>query len=227
MHAAQAIAVGAKLSHPFSQAWALSWTAALHQLSREVEKTRERADADLAMADEQVIPFFGAHAMVLRGWAMVERGQQGDGLAEIRRGLVAYRATGAEIERPHWLALMAEACMRSGRMEEGFRIVGEALEHSTQTGIEYYDSELHRLEGELRLRLDPVDAQQAEANFRRALEIAQRQQAKSWELRAATSLARLWGEQGRRAEGRELLAPVYAWFTEGLDTADLKEAKAL
>jgi predicted ATPase len=91
----------------------------------------------------------------------------------------------------------------------------------------YYEAELHRLEGELRLRCDAADEQRAEASFRRALEIARAQKAKSWELRAATSLARLWGERGRRTEARDLLAPVYAWFTEGFDTADLKDAKAL
>ena len=103
----------------------------------------------------------------------------------------------------------------------------EALEYAAQTGIVYYEAELHRLDGELRLRLDTADEQRAEASFRRALEIARQQQAKSWELRGATSLARLWGEQGRRAEARDLLAPVYGWFTEGFDTADLREAAAL
>jgi predicted ATPase len=107
------------------------------------------------------------------------------------------------------------------------RLIAEALDHVVQTGIVYYEAELHRLEGELRLCLDQVDEQRAEASFRRAHETAKRQQAKSWELRAATSLARLWGERGRRAEARDLLAPVYGWFTEGFDTADLKNAKTL
>jgi len=105
--------------------------------------------------------------------------------------------------------------------------IAEALDHVAQTGLVYYEAELHRLDGELRLRLDTPDEQRAEASFRRALEIARQQHAKSWELRAATSLARLWAEQGRRPEARDLLAPVYGWFTEGFDTADLKEGKAL
>ena len=105
--------------------------------------------------------------------------------------------------------------------------IAQALEYAAQTGIVYYKAELHRLEGELRRRLDVGDEQRAEASFRRALEIARQQQAKSWELRAATSLARLWGHQGRREAARELLAPLYGWFTEGFDTVDLKNAAAL
>jgi predicted ATPase len=107
------------------------------------------------------------------------------------------------------------------------RLIAEALDHVAQTGIVYYEAELHRLDAELRLRLDTPDEQRAEVSFRRALETAGRQQAKSWELRAATSMARLWRDQGKRDEARDLLAPVYGWFTEGFDTLDLKEAKTL
>jgi predicted ATPase len=107
------------------------------------------------------------------------------------------------------------------------RLIAEALDRVAQTGVVYYEPELHRLEGELRLCLDQADRQRAETSFRQALETARQQQAKSWELRAATSLARLWSEQSRRSEARDLLAPIYGWFTEGFDTADLKDAKAL
>jgi predicted ATPase len=137
---------------------------------------------------------------------------------------VADRATGAQLECSHWLALLAEAYRDTGQPEEGLRVIAEALDHVAQTGIVYYEPELHRLEGELRLRRDRADAQKAEACFHLAVEIARNQRAKSWELRAATSLARLWGEQGRRAEARDLLALIYAWFTEGFDTTDLKDA---
>jgi len=185
------------------------------------------AEKDLAVTTEEMLPFFCAHAMVLRGWALVEQGQCEEGIAQLREGLVAYRATGAELECSHWLALLAEAYRDTGQPKEGLRVIAEALDHVAQTGIVYYEAELHRLEAELRLRLDTPDEQRAEISLRRALETARQQQAKSWELRAATSLARLWGEHGRRAEARNLLAPVYGWFTEGFDTADLKEAKAL
>jgi predicted ATPase len=181
----------------------------------------------LAITTEEMLPFFRSHAMVLRGWALVRQGQGEEGIAQLREGLVAYRATGAELECSHWLALLAEAYRNTGQPGEGLRVLAEALDHVAQTGIVYYEAELRRLQAELRLRLDTPDEQRAERSFRKALEIARQQQAKSWELRAATSLARLWGELGRRAQARDLLAPVYGSFTEGFDTADLKDAKAL
>jgi predicted ATPase len=225
-HSERSIAVAEASSQPFGRSHALSWAAALHQLRGEVGETRERADQDLALATEQVIPFFAAHTMVLRGWALVEQGRQEEGIAQLREGLIAYRATGAELERPHWLGLMAEACRGTGQIEEGLRVVSEGLAEIEQNGIRYYEAELNRLEGELRLGLDAADDQRAEACFRRAIDIARVQQAKSLELRAATSLARLWRDQGKRTEARGLLAPVYGWFTEGLDTNVLKDAKA-
>jgi class 3 adenylate cyclase/predicted ATPase/DNA polymerase III delta prime subunit len=223
----RALAIAENSAHPFSAAHALSWAAALHQLRGEVGQSQKLAEADLALSTEQVIPFFAAHAMVFRGWTLVKQGQSENGIAQLREGLVAYRATGAELESSHWLGLLAEACRDTGQTEEGLRVVAEALDHVARTGIVYYEAELHRLNGELRLRLDAADTKSAETSFRRAIDIAQRQQAKSWELRAATNLARLLSEQGRNAEARELLAPIYGWFTEGFDTADLKEAKAL
>lgn len=149
---------------------------------------------------------------------------------EHRSAARAARCLSRDRSRPrilHWIALLAEAYRDTGEPERGLRVITEALDHAAQTGIVYYEAELHRLEAELGLRLDTPDEQRAETSFRRALEIARRQQAKSWELRAATSLARLWGERGRRTEARDLLAPVYDWFTEGFDTADLKQAQAL
>ena len=226
-HSGQAIAIGEDISHPFSQAVARGWTAALHQLRGETRRTQELAEILLAFATEQVFPFFAAHALVFRGWALVQQGQGEEGIAQLREGLVAYRATGAELESSHWLGLLAEACRDTGQTEEGLRAIAEAFEHVTRTGIVYYEPELRRLEGELRLRQDPADVEKAEACFRRAVEIARRQHAKSWELRAATNLARLWRDQGKRAEAHSLVAPVYGWFTEGFDTLDLKEAKAL
>jgi class 3 adenylate cyclase/predicted ATPase len=226
-HSGQAIAIAEDIPHPFSQCVALGWTAALHQLRGETQRTQELAEASLALAIEQGFPFLAALAMAFRGWALVEQGQSEEGIAQLRQGLVAYRSTGAEIESSHWLGLLAEACRDTGQTEEGLRAIAEALDHVAQTGIVYYETELRRLEGDLRLRQDPADAQKAEACFRCAVEIARRQQAKSWELRAATSLARLMRDQGKRQEAHDLLAPVYGWFTEGFDTLDLKEAKTL
>jgi predicted ATPase len=223
----RSIAIANDSGHPFSIANALSWAAALRQLCGEVGRTRELSETDLAFSTERVIPFFAAHAMVLLGWALVMQGRGEEGIAQLGAGLAAYRATGSELERPHWLGLMVEACGNTGRIEEGLHAVAEALELTERTGIVYYEAELYRLEGQLRLRPELADAPAAEMCFRRAIDIARKQQAKSWELRAATSLAGLWRDQGRRAEARDLLAPIYGWFTEGFDTVDLRAAKAL
>jgi predicted ATPase len=226
-HSGQAIAIAEDISPPFGQAIALIWTVALHQLRGETRQTQELAEASLALAIEQGFPFLAAVAMVFRGWAMVEQGESEEGIAQLRQGLVAYRATGAEMESSQWLGLLAEACRDTGQIEEGLRVLAEAFDHVAQTGLVYYEPELRRLEGELRLHQDPADAQKAEACFQRAVEIARRTQAKSWELRAATSLARFWHDQGKHAEARDLLAPVFGWFTQGFDTADLKDAQGL
>jgi class 3 adenylate cyclase/predicted ATPase len=226
-HSGQAVAIAEGISHPFSRAVALSWAAALHQLRGETRQTQELAEISLALATEQGFPFLAAFAMVFRGWALVEQGQSEEGIAQLRDGLVAYRATGAELESSHWLGLLAEACRDTGQTEDGLRVIAEAFDHVAQTGIVYYEPELRRLEGELRLRQDPANAQKAETCFRCAVETAREQQAKSWELRASTSLARLWRDQGKRTDARDLLAPIHGWFTEGFDTLDLKEAKAL
>jgi predicted ATPase len=220
----QAVAMAEEIAHPFTLSVALSWAAALHQLRGEARLTLDVANADLALSTEQVFPFFAAHAMVLRGWALVKQGQCEEGIAQLRQGVDAYRATGADLESQHWLALLAEACGKAGHTEEALAVLREALSDVERTGIRYHEAELHRLAGELRHGRDDM---KSEACARRAIEIARGQGAKSWELRAATSLARLWGEQGRRAAARDLLAPIYGWFTEGFDTADLLEAKAL
>jgi predicted ATPase len=225
--AERAVAIAEAVSHPVSRAGALAWAAALHQLRGEVGRAREVAEIDLVLTTDEIIPFFRSQVVILRGWALVGQGQGEEGIPQLHQGLAAYRAIGAELECSHWLGLLAEAYRDTTRPAEGLRLIAEALDHVAQTGVVYYEAELHRLEGELRLRCDAADEQRAEASFRRALEIARAQNAKSWELRAATSLARLWGERGRRTEARDLLAPVYAWFTEGFDTADLKDAKAL
>ena len=129
--------------------------------------------------------------------------------------------------RPSFLPGWARRMGRVGQAEEGLRLLAEALAHVDHTGERYYEAEVYRLKGELLLRQAVPDAPQAEACFQQALAVARRQQAKSWELRAAMSLSRLWQQQGKRAEARELLAPIYSWFTEGFDTPDLQEAKAL
>jgi predicted ATPase len=148
-------------------------------------------------------------------------------MAQIRQGLAAFQATGAELGRPYFLALLAEAYGRGGQAEERLSIVDEALAAVQKTGERWWEAELYRLKGVLVLVRSGEDDAEAEAHFQHAIDIARRQQAKSLELRAAMSLSRLWQQQGKREETRQLLAEIYGWFTEGFNTADLQEARAL
>jgi predicted ATPase len=145
----------------------------------------------------------------------------------MRAGVQAYRASGAKVRGPRWFAFLAEACLLYGRREEGLSAVREALAEVEETEARYYEAELDRLQGELLLASKQPEEKRAEASFRKAVAVAREQGAQSWELRAATSLARLLARQGKREEARGLLAPVYGRFTEGFGTADLKEAKSL
>jgi predicted ATPase len=241
----RAVALARELSHPSSLALAQEFCAWLHQHRRDRALTRYWAEADVALCEEQGLSFFLARAKVLLGWALAEEGRIEDGLAQIHEGIAGYRATGAELEMPYWLSLLAHAQGRAGQLEEGLRTLAEAMRIVQQSGGRICEAELHRLKGELLLQQvapkdqqgafgppDPVviDARvviESEACFRDAIEIARRQQAKSLELRATTSLSRLLQRQGRRDEARQMLAKIYGWFTEGFDTADLKDAKAL
>jgi len=150
-----------------------------------------------------------------------------DGIIHIRQGLAAYQATGAAVGRPQQLALLAEAHGQVGQAEAGLAVLAEALTMVGHTGERSYEADLHRLTGRLLLARSGAHHTEAEACFRRALDMARRQQAKSLELRAAVGLSRLWQQQGKRTEAYDLLAPVYGWFTEGFDTADLQDARAL
>ena len=158
---------------------------------------------------------------------MAAEGRPEEGIAEIEQGLAAVRATGAKRSRSHYLALLAEVYGQTGQPEQGLNALAEALELVEKTGERWWESEVHRLKGELLLSHPAQDTAEAEECFNRAIAVAQRQSAKSLELRAAMSLARSWRDQSRAAEARELLAPIYGWFTEGFDTPDLKDAKAL
>jgi predicted ATPase len=145
----------------------------------------------------------------------------------MQQSLAVYGTTGTEVSRPYFLALLAEACGKADHVEEGLSLLAEALTLVDKSGYRYWEAELYRLKGELRLQLSSDNVHEAETCFHHALDIARNQQAKSLELRATTSLARLWQSQGKRQDAHDLLAPVYGWFTEGFDTADLIDAKAL
>jgi predicted ATPase len=242
----EALTLAHELSHPFSLAVALGATAVLHQLRREGQAAQERAEAAVALCTEQEIRYWGAIGAIQCGWARAEQGQIEEGITQIRQGLIAYQATGAELWLPYFLALLAETHGKVGQAEEGLTALAEALTVVDKTGERMYEAELYRLKGMLTLQsqaslgqvqdqsavinLRPLTSDphgEAEACFQKAIEIARRQQAKSLELRAAMSLSRLWQKQGKRDEARQMLAEIYGWFTEGFDTKDLQEAKAL
>ena len=163
----------------------------------------------------------------LQGWSLCLQGRGAEGIARMRMGFTRALATGGKITRPVFYALLADAYGRVGRLDKAWRMLDCALRAVAKSGQRHYEAEIYRLKGELHLREADPEVEQASVCFQRALEIARHQQAKSWELRAATSLTRLWRDQGRRAEARDLLAPIYDWFTEGFDTADLRDARAL
>jgi len=185
----------------------------------------ERADQVVAVATEQGFPFWGAAGLMYRGWLKAKNGEVTEGISLLHRGLMAYRATGAEIQMPTFIALLAKACDIAGEIDESLTLLDDALQIVERTGERWLAAELNRHKGQLLLLQGHFVA--AEELYHKALGIAREQEAKLWELRAAASLARLRRDQGRIAGARDLLAPVYGWFTEGFDTPDLKEAKAL
>jgi predicted ATPase len=188
-HAEEAIAEARAAAHPLSEAWALSFAAKLHQLRGEVTNCCKRAEAALAVATEQVLPFYAARAETLVGWALVKKGEADEGLARLRAGINGGHAVGTRVWRLPWLALLAEACLATARIEEGLSGLGEALAETEETAARFYEAETHRLQGELLLASKESDEKRSEGAFCKAIAIARGQGAKSFELRAAASLA--------------------------------------
>jgi predicted ATPase len=200
----------------------------LQQYCRDPSAVRESAEATSAIGTEHGLSLWQANGQIMRAWALSEQGDRAGGIDQLRRGLAAWAATGAETHRTYFLGLLAEALGRAARIEEGLDVLAEALGQLEGTGTVFHGAELHRLRGEFLLaETNEVSSREAEACFHRALALARRQRAKSLELRAAMSLTRLYQHQGRQAEARPMLAECYHWFTEGLDTPDLQDAKAL
>jgi len=223
----KALTLAQALSHPYSLGFALNWAARLYHYRREGQRAFEQADAGVALCTEQGFAYLAAMGTVSRGWALTWQGQGEEGLRQIEQGLAVFRATGAVLHQVYFLALLAEAYQSAGQCHAGLAVLAEALGVVERTEERWYEAELHRLKGELLLQHSIPDEPQAEACFQQALAVARYQQAKSLELRASMSLARLWQQQGKRAVAHALLAPLYGWFTEGFDTADLHKARAL
>jgi predicted ATPase len=223
----QALTLVRDLAHPFSAAYVQLWVAWLSHHRREPQRTQAVTDTLIACATEQGFPFWASQGAVMQGWLRVQQGQVTAGIAQIQQGLVDLQATGAVLQRPYCLSLLAEAYGKAGQSLEGLQVLAEALTLIGNNGDRWYESECYRLKGVLLSQQNSDNHLEAEACFHQALDIARSQQAKSFELRSATSLARLWYQQGKRQEAYDLLAPIYNWFTEGFDTADLQEARAL
>ena len=223
----EALALGRKLTHPLSNAQCDFFVGILRQYRREAGAVQEIAERVIAQSAEHGFIEFMADATPLRGWSIAQQGRRDEGLAQIREGLVTTRAIGAELWRPYFLCLQAETLLQTGRLDDGLATVAEALVTAEKHENHHNRAEIHRLKGELLLMLDDSNVQEVEICFRKAIEIARNQSAKSWELRATMSLARLLAKRGKRDEGRAMLAEIYNWFTEGFDTADLIEAKTL
>jgi class 3 adenylate cyclase/predicted ATPase len=220
-----AVAEARRLVHPPSLAVNLATGIRLLSLVGDDATLDTRAHELIAVATEQGFPHWRAQGTIYRGWVKVKNGDVAEGISLLRSGTAGYRATGTEAWMPHFIGLLAGACEIAGQIEEALTLLDDALQTVERTGERWLAAELNRHKGQLLLRQGHPEA--AEELYRNALSIAEDQGAKLWELRAAVSLARLRRDQGRRAEARNLLAPVYGWFTEGFDTPDLKDAKAL
>jgi class 3 adenylate cyclase len=232
----EALALGQALASPLAQADLLAWLALFHLFRREGALARARAETVHALASEHCFPGYVAAGIIARGAALVIQGQAQEGLAQIRKGLIPWQTIGFKLLQPCIRAMMAEAYGRLGQPAEGLRALAEAQALMATTDERFYAAEIARLQGELLLQAGAQasdtspgtpPATAAERCFHQALEIARLQQARWWELRTALSLARLWQQQGKQTEARQLLGDVYGWFTEGFDTADLQEARAL
>jgi predicted ATPase len=223
----EALALAEALAHPLSLALAYQWTAYLYHRYRDAPVVQELAEALLTLATAQGFRQYVGFGTVWRGWALAMQGQVEAGMGQMQEGLAVILATGFTLARPRCLRLLAEAALHTGEVDQGLHWLAEAQE--AVAGSRQGDglAEVHRLQGELLLRQARPAVSQAEGCFQQALTIARRQQAKSWELRTAMSLARLWQRQGKRDDARALLAPIYDWFSEGFNTADLQDAKAL
>jgi adenylate cyclase len=222
----EALTLAQELSHTYSLAFALNYEATLYIWRREVQCAKERAEAVIALSNEHGFIHALNSGMIKKGWIIAMQGAVAEGIRQLHEGL----ATGQDtLSRSRLLAMLAEAYRLGGQVDEGLHTLDEALVHLENSGEHHFEAELHRLKGECLLALTAKRCKErgAEECFRQALDIARRQQAKSLELRAAMSLGRLRQQQGRYAEAHQILAEIYGWFTEGLETPDLQEAKAL
>jgi predicted ATPase len=247
----EAVALAERLAHPYTRAVTLDFVSQVFRELREVPIVQTQTDGHLALCREQDFREGLARGIIARGWILAQQGQAKEGIIQIREGIAICEATGTQMDRSHHLAVLAEVYALNDQPDEGLAVLNDALQHVEKTGGRYYEAEIYRLKGQLTLQskiqgpkskvpstqhltpstqhLTPSTQAEAEAEacFLKAIEIARRQQAKSLELRATVSLARLRQQQGEHHAARTMLSEIYSWFTEGFDTADLQEAKTL
>ncbi len=225
----QALELATALANPANLVNTLAFVTNLHVMRQDLEPGLQRAEETIRIGAEQRNPTFLGHGTALRGWLRVARDRDADAASDIDRGVAMFRSAG--MRRAAWLSyllsLQAESYARLGRLDDGLAAIRESVELAESTGMGAWLAEVHRVRGDLVLESNPDDVGSAEDAYRRALEVARRQQAKSWELRAAIHLGRMWQRRGRRQQALDLLAPVHDWFSEGFDTTDLRAAKTL
>jgi class 3 adenylate cyclase/predicted ATPase len=223
----EALTLVHELSHPYSLAFAWAMAAWVSQFRRDMPAVHAQAEAAVALSTEQGFPLWAAWGTSLRGWALAMQDQGAEGMTQIRQGIAARRATGSTLYIPYFCTVLANVCDHLGHPTDGLQVLAEAYTLVEQQEERWWEAEVYRLRGVLLLRQPGTSQEEAEAWLRRALDVAHRQETKSLELRAAMSLSRLWQQQDKRQEAHDLLALIYDWFTEGFDTADLQEARAL
>jgi predicted ATPase len=223
----EALALAQRHSQPFTLGFAGLFAAVLRQYRREEAATQQHAEGVIALSAEHGLSDYLAFATTMRGWAMAKQGHHDEGIAQLEEGFALFHATGAELRRPYFLSLLAEACGQAGRFDDGLSALAEAMVVADKHQEREHEAEIYRLKGELLLRQDDSNIAEAQKCFERAIEIARQRRAKSLELRATVSLARVLAKQGRREEAHMMLSDIYNWFIEGFDTPDLQDAKAL
>jgi adenylate cyclase len=222
-----ALAWAHELSHPYSLTFARIVAGIVSQWRRDVSAVQEHIEAAVAISTEQGFLQWAALGTLARGWALAMQDQGEEGVTQVRQGIAAYRAAGTAVLAPYFCTMLAEVCDHLGHTEDGLQALAEAHTLMERQEERWWEAEISRLRGVLLLRQTGTPQAEAETWLRRGLDVARRQQAKSLELRAAMSLARLWQQQGKSVEAHRVLSDIYNWFTEGFDTKDLQEAKAL
>ena len=221
----RALSQAREFQHAATLMYALTYNSIVNALRRDIAKAQ--ADELLALADEKGAVFWKASGGLVKSWLFVLTGHASEAVTSFSSAIAMSRSTGATIFVPLFLSMLGSAFAELRQFDQARRCIGEAMALAEASGERWFDAEIYRIAGEIELGSSERKGPNAQRYFEQALGVARAQQARSWELRAATSLARLWRDQGRRAEARDLLARVYDWFTEGFDTLDLKEAKAL